>query len=329
MTDSAAVAFVVASDRLSVVDLPVTGAELANQVDFVRGVLTPKGTSRRDSPWEAPLRRLRGQLVTPLEQAGLLRGKRRLLIVPHRELHYLPFAALLEPGPSGQFLVQRYEIGTVASGAVWLRLHARAASPRRTKLLALAPRLSDLPGTTAEVRAIADLYGTDAQVVIGNRATPALLATAAPGRSIVHLASRGVLNRHNPRFSYIALAPDDRSDGRLEVHEVARLSIDARLVVLSACQTGLGAGRLVDVPPGDDWMGLVQAFQSAGARSVLATLWPVDDRATAGLMKRFYVALRAGASESGALAVAQRDVIAAGNTLAPFYWAGFVLNGDL
>ena len=329
VTDSTAIAFVIASDRLSVVELPVTGSELATEVDFVRGVLTPKATSRGGLPWEAPLRRLRGQLVTPLEKAGLLQGKHRLLIVPHRELHYLPFAALLEPSPSGQFLVQRYEIGTVPSGAVWLRIRARPTRSDRSSLLALAPRQGDLPGARAEVRAIADLYGSDALVVIGDRATRNLLATAAPGRSIVHLASRGVLNRHNPRFSYIALAPDDRSDGRLDVDDVARLSIDARLVVLSACQTGLASGRLLDVPPGDDWVGLVQAFQSAGARSVLATLWPVEDRATAELMKRFYVALRSGESESGALAAAQRSAIAAASTRAPFYWAGFVLNGDL
>ena len=329
VTDSTAIAFVIASDRLSVVELPVTGSELATEVDFVRGVLTPKATSRGGLPWEAPLRRLRGQLVTPLEKAGLLHGKHRLLIVPHRELHYLPFAALLEPSPSGQFLVQRYEIGTVPSGAVWLRIRARPTRSDRSSLLALAPRQGDLPGARAEVRAIADLYGSDAVVVIGDRATRNLLATAAPGRSIVHLASRGVLNRHNPRFSYIALAPDDRSDGRLDVDDVARLSIDARLVVLSACQTGLASGRLLDVPPGDDWVGLVQAFQSAGARSVLATLWPVEDRATAELMKRFYVALRSGESESGALAAAQRSAIAAASTRAPFYWAGFVLNGDL
>jgi CHAT domain-containing protein len=329
VTDSIAVAFVVASDRLSLVDLPVRGSELATEVDFVRGVLTPRTGSRYGSPWEAPLRRLRGQLVTPLEKAGLLRGKHRLLIVPHRELHYLPFAALLEPGPSPRFLVQRYEIVTVASGAVWLTIRARPTSSDRRNLLALAPRLRDLPGARAEVRAIADLYGADAEVVIGDRATRESLVAAAPGRSIVHLASRGILNRHNPRFSYIALAPDARSDGRLEVHDVARLSIDARLVVLSACQTGLASGRLVDVPTCDDWVGLVQAFQSAGARSVLATLWPVDDRATAGLMKRFYVALRAGESESGALAAAQRATLATATTQAPFYWAGFVLNGDL
>ncbi len=329
VTESTTVAFVVASDRLTAVTLPVTGTGLATAVDFVRGFLTPKGASRPDSPWEAPLRRLRDQLVTPLEKAGLLNDKQRLLIVPHRELHYLPFAALLEPGPSRHFLVQRYEIATVPSAAVWLHIGARPARSDRNRLLALAPRLSDLPGARAEVRAIADLYGSDAEVVMGDRATPELLATSARGRSIVHLASRGVLNRHNPAFSYIALAPDGRSDGRLEVHDVARLSIDARLVVLSACQTGLGSGRLADVPPGDDWVGLVQAFQAAGARSVLATLWPVNDQATAELMKRFYVAIRAGESESGALAVAQRGALADAGTRAPFYWAGFVLNGDL
>ena len=329
VTDSTAVAFVVSSDRLSAVTLPVSGTELAAEVGFVRGMLTSKGAGAPDSPWEAPLRRLRGQLVAPLERSGLLRGKHRLLVVPHRELHYLPFGALLEQGPSGLFLVQRYEIGTVASGSVWLHLRARPSRSDRNTLLALAPRLTDLPGAQAEVRAIADLYGPDAEVMIGGHATRQSLAAAAAGRSIVHLASRGVLNRHNPRFSYIALAPDQQSDGRLEVYDVARLSLDARLVVLSACQTGLGSGRLVDVPPGDDWVGLVQAFQSAGARNVLATLWPVEDRATARLMKRFYVALRAGESESSALAVAQRDALAAGSGRAPFYWAGFVLNGDL
>ena len=329
VTDSTVLAFVIVANRLSVVDLPVTGAELATEVAFVRGTLTPKAASNPGLPWEAPLRRLRGQLVTPLERAGLLTGKSRLLIVPHRELHYLPFAALLELGPSRHFLIQRYEIGMVASGAVWLRIRARPASSNTGNVLALAPRPRDLPGSRAEVRAIGTLYGADAMVAIGDRATRELLVSAAPGRSVVHLASRGVLNRHNPRFSYIALAPGDASDGRLAVHDVARLSIDARLVVLSACQTGLGSGRLVDVPPGDDWVGLVQAFQSAGARSVLATLWPVEDQATAGLMKRFYVALKAGDSESGALAAAQRGAIASGNVRAPFYWAGFVLNGDL
>jgi CHAT domain-containing protein len=268
-------------------------------------------------------------LVTPLEHAGLLRGKHRLLIAPHRELHYLPFAALRGPGASGQFLVQRYEIGTVASAAAWLDNLARPMRSATNTLLALAPRPADLPGSRAEVRAISDLYGEDAVVILGNRATRESLVAAAPGYSIVHFASRGVLNRYNPRFSYIELAPEGRSAGRLQVYDVARLSLNARLVVLSACETALSSGRLADVPAGGDWVGLVQAFESAGARRVLATLWAVDDRGTAQLMKRFYTALRAGETESGALAVAQRGVLAAESTRAPFYWAAFVLDGDL
>ena len=110
---------------------------------------------------------------------------------------------------------------------------------------------------------------------------------------------------------------------------MAQLVIDARLVVLSACQTGLGSGRMSDVPAGDDWVGLVQSFQAAGARNVIATLWPVDDRATADLMRDFYGELRAGRSEMDALAAAQRRALRRAGTGSPFYWAGFVLDGRL
>ncbi len=329
VTDSAAVAFVIGSGRLTAVDLPVSGAELTTEVDFVRGTLAATRTARGGFPWQAPLRRLQSQLIAPIEAAGLLRDKHRLLIVPQRELHYFPFAALLGSGAPEQYLIQRFDIGYVSSAAVWLTLTSRAPTSQSGGLLALAPRQADLPGASAEVAAIAALYGSDATVLTGDRATSQALAAAAPNRSIIHLASLGVLNKHNPQFSYVALAPGGGSDGRLEVHDVARLSLNARLVVLSACQTGLGSGRVADVPPGDDWVGLVQAFQSAGARNVLATLWPVDDRATAELMKRFYAELRTGKSEVAALAMAQRGTLSSSQSLSPFYWAGFVMDGGL
>jgi len=98
-------------------------------------------------------------------------------------------------------------------------------------------------------------------------------------------------------------------------------------VVLSACQTGMGAGALGDVPPGDDWVGLVQAFFFAGASNVMATLWPVQDRATADLMTRFYAALAAGRPEAEALAEAQQAMLRNPATVHPFYWAGFTLSG--
>jgi CHAT domain-containing protein len=84
---------------------------------------------------------------------------------------------------------------------------------------------------------------------------------------------------------------------------------------------------VADVPPGDDWIGLVQAFLHAGAGSVLASLWPVEDLATASLMERFHRSLAAGSSEAAALADAQRATLRDARTAHPFYWAGFALNG--
>jgi len=141
---------------------------------------------------------------------------------------------------------------------------------------------------------------------------------------VLHLATYGVLNKQNPLFSFVQLAPDGGDDGRLEVHEVFGLHLAADLVVLSACQTGLGSGALADVPAGDDWVGLTRAFLHAGARHVVATLWPVDDWATAALMERFYGGADVAADPARALAEAQRAMLTTPATAHPFYWAGFV-----
>jgi CHAT domain-containing protein len=103
------------------------------------------------------------------------------------------------------------------------------------------------------------------------------------------------------------------------------LTLHARLLVLSACQTGLAAGTLADVPAGDDWVGFTQAFLFSGASNVLATLWPVQDRATARFMERFYTELAAGHPEAEALALTQRAAARDRGTAHPFFWAGFAL----
>ena len=158
------------------------------------------------------------------------------------------------------------------------------------------------------------------------RRSPAFASWLADYR-LVHLASFGVLNKQNPLFSYVALRSAGDEDGRLEVHEIFGLSLKADLVVLSACQTALGAGALGDVPAGDDWVGLVQAFLYAGSARVLATAWPVADRPTASLMTMFYEELRTGVPEDVALARAQRAALRRPETGSPLYWAGFVLTG--
>jgi CHAT domain-containing protein len=325
VTDTASVVFVVTRDTLRVIDLHVARAGLASLIDFTRGALTR--TQSASTPWRVPLRRLYQQLIAPVEAAGMLAGIRQLTIVPHGELHYLPFAALIREGNGGdEFLVERFDVGYAPSASVFTRLGARAAPPGR-RVLALAPRPNQLPGARDEVEAIRATYGSDATVLIGPQASEQAFRSAAESHGIVHLATYGVLNQHNPLFSFVELTASGADDGRLEVHEVFGLSLNARLLVLSACQTGLASGAVSDVPSGDDWVGLVRAFLSAGAANVIATLWAVEDRATAGLMQRLHVRLRARDSEVVALSDAQRRTLRNPATSNPFYWAGFVLVG--
>jgi len=213
---------------------------------------------------------------------------------------------------------------------VWIALGDRSAGVPGVGLLAFAPQPATLPGSGQEVAAIRRLAGPNAQVLTGSSATESAFRRLAPTQRVLHLATYGVLNKQNPLFSFVQLAPDGADDGRLEVHEVFGLHLAADLVVLSACQTGLGSGALADVPAGDDWVGLTRAFLHAGARHVVAALWPVDDWATAALMEQFYGSglSAAGTNPSHALAVAQRALIATPATAHPFYWAGFVSAGS-
>jgi CHAT domain-containing protein/Tfp pilus assembly protein PilF len=328
VADSSTVVFVVTRDSLRLLDLDVGRRTLESLVDFARGTMTrPKTTmSSARAAWRAPLRRLHEHLIAPLERAGVLARARRLIIVPHAELHYLPFAALIRRGQRDEFLVERYDIGYAPSASVWMRLGERLTPPA-SGLLALAPRSGALPGSREEVEAIRALYGRQATVLTNGAASEAAFRTAAPRYGVVHLATYGVLNKHNPLFSYVALNPSGDVDGRLEVHEVFGLELNARLLVLSACQTALASGLVSDVPAGDDWVGLVRAFLGVGAGNVIATLWPVEDRATAKVIEMMYRRLRRGETELASLSGAQREALRNSATADPFYWAGFVLVG--
>lgn len=324
--DSAAAAFVVTRDTLVVVNLDANRRDLGRLVQFARGTLDRR-SPQLDSLWRGPLRSLYQVLVAPLEDAGLLTGKSRLVIVPHGELHYVPFSALIDD--KRRFLIQRYELVETPSAEVWLALGARRMGHPGVGVLAFAPRVDVLPAARQEVAAIARLTapGEEVRVLLGNDASEEAFRRLAPRSRVVHLATYGILNKPNPMFSYVDLARGAGQDGRLEVHEVFGLTLSADLVVLSACQTALGSGALADVPPGDDWVGLSRAFLSAGASQVVATLWSVEDRAAAELMTHFYERFTTGSDAVAALAAAQRAMLAAPATAHPFYWAGFVTIG--
>jgi len=322
LSESGSLAFVITRDTIGAVDLGIDRRELARMVEFVRGTFERPGAAS-DALWRAPLRRLHQHLIAPLEEKGFLAGKARLVLVPHAELHYLPFAALLGGGRREQFLTERYQLAVTPSVSVWLSLGDRPA-PAGAGILALAPRPERLPASRREIADIQRLGGADVRVLAGRAATEDAFRREARGQRVLHLATYGVLNKPNPLFSFVELSPGPDHDGRLEVHEVFGMDLDAALVVLSACQTGLGSGTLADVPAGDDWVGLTRAFLHAGAARVVASLWAVEDEATGALMTRFYEALTAGAEPARALSLAQRALLARPGTAHPFFWAGFV-----
>jgi CHAT domain-containing protein len=137
---------------------------------------------------------------------------------------------------------------------------------------------------------------------------------------LIHLACHGEYKSDAPLLSNLRLAPSEKEDGRLEVHEIFDLDLKPNLVVLSACQTGMGKRS-----SGDEITGLTRAFIYAGAPSIITTLWSVNDKSTADLMVRFYDHFKIK-SKVEALQLAQLETMK--KYPQPFYWAPFCLTGD-
>ncbi|MEM1206803.1 MAG: CHAT domain-containing protein [Acidobacteriota bacterium] len=200
--------------------------------------------------------------------------------------------------------------------------------------------LAELPHSGREIREIAGLLGSDAaRGFLGAEATEDRFREAAGNARIIHLAVHGLADPEQPMDSFLALSLMGRGspggepsageaaehNGLLQAWEVADLELDADLVVLSACTTAVGPDR-----GGEGLISLSRAFQIAGARSVLASQWKVDDASTAELMIRFYRHLLAGQSKDEALRSTQLELIHGDHEAwrAPHHWGAFQLIGD-
>ena len=318
--------FAITNRSIDVLKLGIGRRDLRGLITLARGTIAGPLGAEEDDGWRAPLRRLYRELILPAEAAGFLSKKRRLLVAPHGELHYVPFQALLDSRDT--FLVEHYAVGYLPSASVWAVLPSPITDLAETSVLAVAPWEQGLQASGAEVRRIGKIYGERALVLRGDAATEDRFRAEVGAYDILHLATMGVLNRVNPLYSHVVLRPGDLEDGKLEVHEVFGLGLSGSLVVLSACETGLSSGALADVPSGDEWVGLVRAFLQAGAAGVVASLWQVDDEATEALMVSFYRQLAAGAASVDALAEAQRMMIRDPAMAHPYQWAAFVLTGS-
>ena len=302
-------AIVASRERLDIVTLDGTGL-VDDIARFRRALEDPSSTNVA-----APSRALFDRLVRPVER--LLTGA-RITLVPHGALHYVPFNALMG---GDRYLVERYSVRTLPSASVLSYLTARGTRPP-VRMLALGdpdvggPRL---PDAGREAHAVAARFA-GSTVLVGPEATESAFRKLAPRHSHLHIAAHGRFDSKAPLTSGVMLGRDSEHDGLLTVDEIFSLRLDADLVTLSACETGLGL-----LNPGDDVIGLTRGLLYAGARAVVASLWKVDDQATLELMTEFYERLGTAdaveALRAAQLAVLRQDAH-------PFYWAAFQLTGQ-
>ena len=334
--------FAVAHDRIEVHDLALSPNDLTPRA--------LRGPTERHFLQPAIRRELYDRLIAPV--SSLLAGRRRLAIVPHGPLHYVPFQALL--APDGETLLRPGgpELVYGPSASVLLREHAARPSrfsetskvfPASQPALPCLALGFDGEGdhrlrfAEEEASRIAALLGGEA--LLGPASKRETLWERGPAARFLHISCHGQFDPDAPLESSLHLGAGQW----LTAHDVLDgLRLGCELVTLSACESGLSRVRR-----GDELMGLVRAFMVAGAPAVLATLWRVDERSTRLLMERFYREALAGASFAQALHSAQLYLRNMSRAEAlellgknadranwpdkpftdPFYWAPFVLIG--
>jgi CHAT domain-containing protein len=253
------------------------------------------------------LRQLHDLLIRPLERTL---EQRKLIIVPHGSLHYLPFHALHN---GDHYLIERGELSVAPSAAIFQQCLQRGVQALQRALLVgvadeQAPRIVD------EIQTLKEVF-PGATTLIQDAATSEALRRNSAGVDVLHLACHGQFRSDNPLFSALRLA-----DGSFTVRDAYGLKLDNALVTLSACETGANV-----VAPGDELIGLARGFFSAGARSVLLSLWMVDDETTEQMMVDFYQETMRGRSLSASLRAAQLEMLK--ERPHPFFWSPFVLVG--
>jgi CHAT domain-containing protein len=249
-------------------------------------------------------------------------------IIPHQQLHYVPFAALMNGEVN---FGEQHILFTLPSANALPFIQTNAVTAREANKQGAvvfgnpatdAPGLSLLTNAANEAKVVGNLLGVP--VHTGTEAKEDRLWVEVQNARILHQAAHGTYDSTSPLLSTIYLAPGNEYNGRLEVSEVYGLPLRGiELVVLSACETNIG-----DLSAGDEIVGLTRALVFAGASTVITSLWNVNDASTEVLMVSFYRHWQEGMGKAEALQAAQAEVRADPRWRSPFYWAGFVLSGD-
>jgi CHAT domain-containing protein len=235
-----------------------------------------------------------------------------ITIVPHGMLHFLPFHAFFD---GRQYLIDRFEFSYAPSASV-LRYcmdtpEIQDASPL---LVGVADEMA--PMVEEEIQTLRQLF-PDGRTILGAQATRAAFSEAARSASFIHVATHASFRQDNPMFSSFKLA-----DGYITALDLFSMDCRTNLVALSGCQSGLA-----EISGSDDLLGLIRGFLYAGARSLLLSLWSVNDQSTTALMAEFYKEWQGGSNKAKALQSAVRTVRE--RFPHPFYWAPFILAGKV
>ena len=356
LADPESYVFAVSRDAFQVKRLPSESA-LREHISRLLGVITDKNNPAPEV-YRREASQLSQQLLQPV--SGMLAGKKALVIIPDGALHRLPFEVLFQPQVPARgdlrrlpFLIRRFAISYAPSASLLAELRNE---PRQTAAKsfigfgdpvyqadviastlrsAAADRLNFQPlrYSRSEIDGIAQLFPKDdRELFFGDAATEENVKSAdrLSAYRLIHFSTHGYVNEARPRFSGLVLSlPHDAAstragkqseDGLLAAYEIFNLKLKADLVVLSACETGLGKEI-----KGEGLMSLTRAFMYAGAPSVVVSLWNVNDETAADLMIRFYRHLQSGKTKSEALRQAQLETIRDNGF--PFFWAPFILIG--
>lgn len=270
-------------------------------------------------------------------------GVTHLVIIPTGRMGVIPFEALFTR-PSKNitdysllpYLLNQYSISyEFSAGLILQKPEMNQSINTAPSILLCAPvqftsnaRLGTLPGTELEVNAIESLFESrqfKTEKLLGKNADEDnIKSPAIKGYRYIHFATHGIVDEENPELSRIFLNQGENEDGNLYSGEIYNLELDADLVALSACETGLGK-----ISKGEGVIGLSRALVYAGARSIIVSFWNVADASTSQLMTDFYTQLLSANNSdfSGALRAAKRDMVLKKTYAAPYYWAPFVILG--
>ncbi|MCX7994057.1 MAG: CHAT domain-containing protein [Fimbriimonadales bacterium] len=306
--------YAVASDRLTIVwarrqggRVRVGGSVQRVAEETLRGTIRNLlANMEREAPLETvhkDARQLYDWLVRPL--AAQLSGVKRVIICPDGDLHAVPWAVLRDP--AGRYFLERVAIVNCPSASAWAaaeRMARGKGTPQGVLTVAVSEfrgaegdtraQLSPLPGAEREAQAVQRIWGHKARTLRNLQATRAAVLQGIPRANVLHFATHALPNLRMPMLSALALWDGDSLQW-LYAHEILQNRLNARLAVLSACRTGIGAHTA------DGALGLHWAFLAAGCPSVLATLWRLPDDAAPVWAETFYARYKADDSATDAL----------------------------